>query len=146
LGVFRNVDISSLVLDPPSHKITRTIFLWDVFNKSDQRAKWGNSAIDYILDNRLQVTPDGEIDTRITEKLRNPWETGPQSLKIQKIAANARSRWVSQVDHKDSQRVVEAILKGRQHPEVRFDLPESVFVDPKELPLNDASQEALSDE
>lgn len=132
LAVFSNVDVSTLTYEQPSGTVDRTVVLWDVFNKSDQRAKWGNSGIEYILDDRLQVSPD--IEYSITNSLGGPWEPGPQSLKIPEIGANARGRWVSLVDHRSSQQVVEAVLKGRQHPEVTLELPETVFVDPSRLP------------
>jgi hypothetical protein len=137
LGVFPNVDISTFAFDHQldGEKPERTVVLWDVFNKSEERAKWGNSGVEYVLDDRLQVSPDSEYLPDLN-KLNGPWDYGPQSGTIPEIGANTRGRWVSLVNHSDSQRVVEAVLKGREHREVTIELPESVFGNPKDLPVN----------
>lgn len=137
LGVFPGVDISTFVYDHQldGEKPERTVVLWDVFNKSGQRAKWGNSGVEYVLDDRLQVSPDSEYLPNL-DKLNGPWDYAPQSGTIPEIGANTRGRWVSLVNHSDSQRVVEAVLKGRQHREVTLELPESVFGNPKDLPFD----------
>lgn len=136
LGAFPDADLSSLAFDHQldGEKLERTVVLWDVFNKTDQRAKWGNSGVEYILDNRLQVRPDTEYTLNL-DKVQGAWDRGPQAGAIPEIGANTRGRWFSVVDHGKPRRVVEAVLKGRQHREVTLELPESVFGDSENLPI-----------
>jgi hypothetical protein len=137
LGVFPGVDISMFVSDfhLDGEKPERAVVLWDIFNKSGQRAEWGNSGVEYVLNDRLQVYPDHEYYSNL-HKLNGPWDVAPQSGTIPEIGANAWGRWVSLVDHSDSQRVVEAVFKGRQHREVTLELTESAFGNPKNLLLD----------
>lgn len=136
MAIYNKVDVSPLTMDIITDDDTPTdltMVLWEIDNQTDNTIRYGNSAITYVLDDRLKINPTSDVVWE-PERIGPTWNRAPTSGHYTDIEPGVKTRWVGLVDIPDSSKLDLVILNSRDHKPMAFDLSDEHFADESNLP------------
>lgn len=134
IGVFPEADVAPIGFD---HRIEgevlyRTVVLFEVYNKSSSKVKWGNNSLSYVLDNRLSIDPDREF---MIGGLPTTWKKAPYYESVPEVEPDTKSRWISVVNPPEGEKIAEAILTSDDGSKMNISIPDSAYGSGDKVPF-----------